>query len=178
MLSISQIIAEYHRKILRIPYGNQHPTKRYLTDAQILELFDGEVYIQEKVDGKLTGCDSSPEKILVVEDMTGKNTVHNHVMEYTALPKIKMILLDEILVTTLPNDKFKIKFCHPIVDKLTYAKIKVDNPTIKEIHLILSTFSQMKSHFGSDFIEGLVIKNYKKQLMAKWINDRFEDRLP
>ena len=185
MMSMSQIMAEYHRKILRIPHGSQHPSKRYLTNKQILDLFDDEVVIQEKVDGKLTIFDPSEgaaeslplRQLNVVEDMTGKITVHKHVMKYNNLPANKRITLDNLLVEELPDGKPKVKFYDPISD-LTYAKVTLKNPTLVQIHTILGAFALMPSHFGSDFIEGLVIKNREKQLMGKWINGMFEDRLP
>jgi hypothetical protein len=52
--SPSQIASWYHSQILRIPHGKQNPSKRYLTDEQVLELFSGTVVIQEKVDGKMS----------------------------------------------------------------------------------------------------------------------------
>lgn len=186
MISMSQILSEYHRKIPRIPHGSQHPSKRYLTNKQILELFNGEVLIQEKVDGKLMGYNTEDGKpldvkmgnILAMEDMTGKNTIHNHVMEYSKLPDNKRIILDKLTVKELPNDNFEIEFYPTLGDRLTYAKVNLENPTLVQIHTILSAFALMPSHFGSDFIEGLVIKNYREQLMAKWVNDMFEDELP
>ena len=185
MLTMDIIMSEYHRKILRIPHGDQNPTKRYLTEAEILDVFKGEVYIQEKVDGKLFGYnmpDGRPLKmsignILAIEDMTGKNTVHNHVMKYTNLPVVKRIILDQISVKEVSLNKCEIEFFPPVICNLTYAKVNLENPTITQIHAILEAFSQLPSHFGSAVIEGLVIKNYREQLMAKWINEHFEDRL-
>ena len=43
----SQIASWYHSQILRIPHGNQNPTKRYLTDDKLLSLFDGAVIIED-----------------------------------------------------------------------------------------------------------------------------------
>lgn len=194
MLSNSQIMSEYHRKILRIPHGIQNPKKRYLTKAQILDVFNGEVWIQEKVDGKLSieetgnGELSTIKQFTVHEDMTGKNTVHKHVMEYSNLPPNKKIILDQILVREVDKNNHEVIF-HPDgkdnqlmvsfpSNILTYAKLRLDDPTLEEIHTVLEAFSKLHSHFGSVYIiEGLVIKNYGKQLMAKWINDAFEDEL-
>lgn len=186
MFSMSQIIAEYHRKIPRIPHGSQNPTKRYITDEELIEVFKGEVYIQEKVDGKVMGYNMPDGKplemslgnIMVMEDMTEKNTIHNHIMKYSNLPDNKRIILDKLLVEKLPDDKFKIEFYPVIMDRLTYAKVRLHKPTINQIHGILEAFSQLPSHYGSPVIEGLVIKNYEEQKMAKWINEYFEDRLP
>lgn len=193
MLTNGQIMAEYHKKMLRIPHGAQHPKKRYLTDQQILDVFDGEVWIQEKVDGKLSieetgnGELSTIKEFTVHEDMTGKNTVHRHVMEYSNLPPNKRIILDRIIVREINENDCELIF-HPDGESnqlmvsfpsniLTYAKLRSHYSTMEEIHTLLEAFSKMDSHFGSAFIEGLVIKNYGKQLMAKWVNDAFEDEL-
>jgi len=183
--TMSIITSEYHRKILRIPHGNQNPKKRYLNEEETLAIFNGEVFIQEKVDGKLSGynmpdgrpLEMSVGNILAIEDMTGKNTVHNHVMKYTNLPVTKRIILDQIKVKELSLNKCKIEFYPPVIEHLTYARVNLENPTIAQIHAILEAFSQLPSHFGAVKIEGLVLKNYRKQLMAKWINEYFEDRL-
>lgn len=193
MLTNSQIMSEYHKKILRIPHGNQNPKKRYLTNQQILEVFNGEVWIQEKVDGKLSIEETGNRELSTIrqftvhEDMTGKNTVHRHVMEYSNLPPNKRIILDKILVREVDKNNHEIIF-HPDGDNnqlmvsfpsniLTYAKLRLHHPTMEEIHTLLEAFSKLHSHFGSAFIEGLVIKNHGNQLMAKWINDAFEDKL-
>ena len=186
MISNGQVMSWYHSKILRIPHGKQNPTKRYLTDEQIIECFTGLITIEEKVDGKQSNekmsisggsCNDSWK---IFEDMTGKNTCHYHVMKYDKAkrPYIQRIILDRIFETS--NGLI---FEAPFIlgtngfSQLTYAKIKLENPTIIQIFSILEAFSKLPSHFGSPEIEGLVIKNYDKQLMAKWINDNFEDKL-
>ena len=186
MLSNGQVMSWYHSKILRIPHGNQNPTKRYLTNESILKLFTGIVTIQEKVDGKqsilkkqITGS-SCNDSWNMFEDMTGKNTCHYHIMKYdeSKFPYNQRIPLDKIYQTN--NGLI---FENPFVlgtsgfSQLTYAKIKLQTPTILEIHNILEVISKFPSHFGSPVIEGLVIKNYDKQLMGKWINEEFEDKL-
>ena len=180
----SQIASWYHAQILRIPHGNQNPTKRYLTDEQVIALFDGEVVIQEKVDGKMTWSDSYSlggqdprEKCVISEDLTGKHTVHNHVIQYTDLPPNKRIVLDRIeYYDDDPHDVPTIKPANAAYT-LGYAKVKLSPPTIGAIHALLEMFAKSPSHFGSERIEGLVGKNYGKQLFGKWINDEFEDGL-
>ena len=175
----SQIASWYHSQILRIPHGKQNPTKRYLTDEQVLELFDGTVLIQEKVDGKMT-WESSSQSVTIIEDMTGKHTVHIHVMKYAALPDDKQIWLDYITIKPDFHHPSKSIFkVLPISPRpLDYAILLFDAPTIEQIHQILGALAQSPSHFGSPVIEGLVVKNYDKQLFGKWINDNFEDQLP
>ena len=174
----SQIASWYHSQMLRIPHGKQNPTKRYLTDDQILELFDGTIVVQEKVDGKMS-WEGNASSLTIIEDMTGKHTVHEHVMQYTALPDDKQIWLDYITATynfMQPGETiFKIlPICPRVLD---YAVLMLESPSIEMIYHILDPISKLVSHFGSDRIEGLVIKNYGKQRFGKWVNDEFEDEL-
>jgi hypothetical protein len=177
--TIGQLMAWYHGKILRIPHGKQHPKKRYLTESQILDVFDGEVTIEEKVDGKLNcsvySTGGLPEWWLQ-EDVNSKNTVHDHIIKYTDVHT--HVYLDRIIYIDGKYGNEKYVF-HPMILGNTnkYGTINLSNPTIKEIHTILETYSKLKSHYGSDKIEGIVCKNYEKQLMCKWINDEFEDKL-
>ena len=177
MVTPSQVAAWYHRQILRIPHGDQNPSKRYLDDGAVLELFDGTVVIQEKVDGKMT-WENVGKSLIIVEDMTGKNTVHKHVMEYKNLPANKRIVLDMVRI----NDNFsdvgkRFKIVSAIPDYLNYAVLMMDKPCIFHIQQVMRALSHSPSHFGSHLIEGLVAKNYSKGLFGKWVNDEFEDKL-
>ena len=166
----SQIASWYHSQILRIPHGKQNPTKRYLTDAQVIELFSGTAIIQEKVDGKMRwdATDIKTGRIITIyEDMTGKNTVHKHIMEYSDLPSDKRIDIEDVYVSYTDQ----LPHINPFHTPLAYAHLKMWSPTIDGVHEILETFSRFPSHFGSPTIEGLVVKNYDKQLFGKWIND-------
>ena len=186
MISNGQVMSWYHSKILRIPHGKQNPTKRYLTDEQIIELCTGLITIEEKVDGKQSiekmsiSSGSCNDSWKMFEDMTGKNTCHYHIMKYNKakLPYNQRINFDKIFETS--NG---LRFESPFIlgtagfSELTYAKIRLENPSTHDIYSLLETLSKLPSHFGSPVIEGLVIKNYDKQLMGKWINDNFEDKL-
>ena len=180
-----QIEAWYHSQILRIPHGKQNPTKRYLTEEQVLELFSGRfVDIHEKVDGKLTskeeyGYSDEDEKVRywIIEDMSGKHTCHKHVMQYKNLPEDKKIILDVVII----NKYNELTIWNCDVHNLQICRLEFHNnqtnPSSKEIHTLLEALSKKKSRFGNDKIEGLVIKNYDKQLVGKWINDEFEDKI-
>ena len=175
----SQVASWYHSQILRIPHGNQNPTKRYMDDEQLLMLFDGYVVIQEKVDGKMSFAvdkGGSGRIIRIYEDMTGKHTVHDHIMKYKRLPANKRIELESIYVSNSDNSVY-IAGHKSVVE---YATIKLVDPTVEVIHGVLELFAAMPSHFGNPLIEGIVIKNYsdgKNVLFGKWINDEFEDLL-
>lgn len=175
----SQVAAWYHSQILRIPHGNQNPTKRYLTDDQLLSLFEGKVIIQEKADGKMRWNVDYGEKgrmVSIYEDMTGKHTPHDHVMKYTNLPADKRIFIESMYISHSDGVPHINSYYNP----LAYAKVMMYEPTIDTIHALLETFAKYPSHFGSDTIEGIVVKNYehdKGARFGKWINDAFEEGL-
>jgi len=170
-----QAASWYHGRILRIPHGKQNPTKRYYTDEQVVEVFTGEVEIQEKIDGKL-GCELLPpdsphfQEFRVYETPNPKDSVHDHVIKYKI--NTGRILLDRVVIGFDELPEFQ-----PLIrgSPLKYGTVRLTNPTIEEIRLLLEAYSKLKSHFGSPIIEGLVCKNYERQLMAKWVNDAFED---
>ncbi len=172
-----QIASWYHSKILRIPHGKQNPTKKYLNTEQVIEGFTGEVEIQEKVDGKLDctqmQLDAPNQKhFWLSELLTQKHSPHDHVIKYKT--NTNRVWLDTVFVgyDGIPE-------INPMLfgSPLKYGTVRLINPTIEQIHLILGAFAKLESHFGSPVIEGLVCKNYKKQIMMKWINEEFEDKI-
>lgn len=177
VVTSSQVAAWYHRQILRIPHDTQNPTKRYLDTDQIIELFNGTVSVQEKVDGKMA-WEEAGNLLIIYEDMTGKHTVHNHVMTYKDLPVDKKIVLDAVRIgEDFLNKKSMFKVIPASPHNLTYAVLTLKNPNLFHIHQIMRALSHSPSHFGSDCIEGLVVKNYDTQKFGKWINDEFEEAL-
>jgi hypothetical protein len=168
-----QIMSWYHSKISRIQYGNRIYNKRYLTDEDVVKLFTGTVVIEEKIDGKLSNIPLEDNKQLMVEDISGKNTVHKHVIEYKN--NDKNIMLD--IVSPMGSGLYFESIYGSSSSPLTYAILVFDNPTLDVIYNILDVLSKLPSHIGSPEIEGLVIKNYQFQLMGKYINEKFEDKL-
>lgn len=181
-----QIMSWYHSKIPQILHGKQTKNKNYLDDEYLLKLFEGTTYIDEKLDGKMScvykfipDTSSFPinnhglQKFYLCEDLSCKNSPHSHVLKYKSSQKINFDIVEII------NDKPIFYRVHK--PTLTYNSMNIRSPSINliktKIFDILKLYSQMPSHYGSQFIEGLVIKNYDKQLMAKWINDQFEDNL-
>jgi hypothetical protein len=168
-----EMMSWYHRKILRIQHGNRIYNKRYLTDEEAVKLFTGTVVIEEKIDGKLSNIPLEDNRQLMAEDISGKNTVHKHVIEYKN--NDKNIMLD--IVSPTGSGLYFESIYGSSTSPLTYAILVFDNPTLDIIYNILEVLSKLPSHIGSSEIEGLVIKNYRFQLMGKYINDKFEDKL-
>lgn len=173
-MTYGQIESWYHSKILRISHGKQNPKKKYLTEKQILELFNGNVVIQEKIDGKIRVIKNTETEYWICEDVSGKHTVHNHVIEYKNPPSDKLVYLDSVWEVGdtyyIPKTSFH---------RTTYAELYLFNCNLglKEIYTILSILSDLPSHFGSKKTEGLVVKNYERQLFGKWINEEFEEKI-
>lgn len=184
-----QAMSFYHSQILRIPHGNQNPTKRYLSDNAILALFYGWVHIQEKVDDKMASFaprlseerygEEGHKHVLfdIYGDMTGKHTCHEH-LKYRELPSNKKIPLDTVIMN---DDKFSVMYQNTAPHRLDYCIVDGRNLTIEQIYDLLEILSTMPSHFGCEHIEGLVIKNYSTNTCdfraGKWINESFEDHL-
>lgn len=168
-----QMMSWYHGKILRIQHGNRIYNKRYLTGEDVVKLFTGTVEIEEKIDGKLSNIPLEDNKQLMVEDISGKNTVHKHVIEYEN--NDKNIMLD--IVSPMGSGLYFESIYGSSPSPLTYAILIFDNPTLDVVYNILEVLSKLPSHLGSSEIEGLVIKNYRFQLMGKYINEKFEDKL-
>lgn len=208
MLSASEAASYFHSKILRIPHEGSNPTKRFLPEEQILKLFNGNVIVQEKVDGKLSFkedehlntyysqeyYENSFKLYSIEEDLSGKNTVHTHVKKYNRPPYSQRVPLDLVLVVEGYEP-----FILPYTDKkLNICMLRLDNPSLEEIYTHLQKIANRKSVYGDTKIEGLVIKKFgtyesididaiiknphlyksTRPTMAKYINTEFEDVLP
>jgi len=167
-----QVAAWYHGKILRIQHGERIYRKRYLTNDDIIKLFTGMVEIHEKVDGKQSIVSISDDEWLIEEDVSGKNTVHKHVIEYKTWQKRIPLDVVEVVKGELYFEPFT-----GMAKNLTFATLNLEKPILADIYRILEALSKLPSHFGGYEIEGLVIKNYQYQLMGKWVNEKFEDKI-
>lgn len=171
--SNGQIEAWYHSKISRILHGKRIYCKRYLTDDEVIKLCTGVVVFQEKIDGKLSSVRISDNKLRIEEDLSGKNTCHKHIIEYKV--PLKRIPLDVVEVV---GDKLRFEpFTGWVQSSLTYVTLNLEQPTLADIYKFLESLSKLPSNFGSPEIEGIIIKNYQYQLMGKWVNEKFEDKI-
>lgn len=181
--SLGEIMSWYHEKISRIQHGKRIYNKRYLTDEDAIELFDGIIVIQEKVDDKLSIEEVVKGEIwYIYGDISGKNTVHDHVIKYADRYVKPKIYFNKVTYSSgEPGHEKGLRFLPMIGDTknnesdLIIAILNLKRPTIDCIYSIIEPFSRLPSRFGYPEIEGLVFKNYQKQLMGKWVNEKFED---
>jgi hypothetical protein len=205
MKTKGQLESWYHSHILRIPHGLFNPTKRYLNNEQIQKLFTGTVEFHEKIDGKMGSKiylnieDSKYNSYRITkmfEDISCKNSVHDHIIKYTDFTEGSHIIFDRII---------EVEGYEPVIYPHHNPKLQIGKlhfpiaPSISEIHQIMTILANRKSILGADKIEGIVIKNYgsiqsnysideisnnpslitdeSKTLMGKWINEEFDDKL-
>lgn len=160
-------------KIYRItvPSFKQTRGKHYLSEKEIKELFEGIVVIEEKIDGKLN-AETVNGKIVFFELMKFKHNIF-----YNKLPSFKIAfdVWDEEKKCFLDLKQKQVFlgehgwFWTPVIfwGKTTYEEL------LKFLPKILS----IKSQYGENKIEGIVIKNYEKQLFGKIVNPEFEEEI-
>jgi len=164
-------MVKHYPKIGRIPWGKTLVGKKYLTNEQVKELFDSdELIVEEKIDGKnmsITMLDDGRKYEVIVEHCKLK-----HSIPYDKLPTWN-IILD---IWDYDNEVFipymaKYKLCEKWgVNKMMAPLVAIAaNPTIDRLVEMIG-----KSKFAQDqMAEGIVIKNYKKQLFGKLVRNEF-----
>jgi len=160
-------------KIFRISVPSFKTTrgKHYLTPDEVKELFEGMVVIEEKIDGKIDGA-GVEGKIVFFEFMKFKHNIH-----YKNLPSFKIAfdVWDESKQRFL-NLKEKQLFLGE--RGWFWARVIFWGKTsYKEFLNYLPKILEMRSSYGEQKIEGVVIKNYGKQLFGKVVNPEFEKEI-
>ena len=142
--------------IKRIPnYNDRLKNKRYMDIDEITELFKEDIVIEEKIDGSSNFTKNGNEEYYF-ENIEFKHSVH-----YKHLPKYVrdcgLVILNKkvdgqfIDVTNLKNSA-------PILFRGVFGG---------DINKLLNRLMKKKSLWSDDFIEGIVVKNYNKQLFGK-----------
>jgi len=162
-------------KVYRIPIPEFPLTrgKHYLTEEETEKLCSGRVVIEEKVDGKIGSEYHSgyPESYLFYEFAKWKHTI-----PYIKLPQWKiyfdMWLLYEEEFADMGIKKFTFdKMGVPMVQTLYDGQMS----GFKELHHHLKRILGFPSAYGDNPIEGIVVKNYPRQLLGKIVNPMFEE---
>lgn len=156
---------EYHAKIKRLPIGEIPRTRKPLmTEADMRELLTGEVWVEEKLDGTIWWQHISTVDYNVFwEDLRIRHSVF-----YDRLPAFYIVLDvaqgDGILP---PYMKERFGIPAPVIDH--------DQGMMPEkFQARLEGYLHRISAFSSDSeIEGIVVKNYAKQLFGKVVNIEF-----
>jgi len=160
-------------KIYRIPipFFKETRGKHYLTEDEVKQLFNGIVSIEEKVDGKL-GAEQLDNDIFFYEYMKYKHTI-----PYLKLSSWKLYfdIWDSKRFLGL-NEK------RSAFIQLGMSYVRIIYHGIVEYKKLLKTLPkilELKTEYGhgDSKIEGIVIKNYNKQLFGKVVNPKFEKEI-
>lgn len=161
-------------KVFRISVPDFKTTrgKHYLTVKEVEDLLSGTVVIEEKIDGKLFSerHTTYPDSILFYEFMKWRHTI-----PYTQLPSYKMyfdvwLINEQKFAELIVKKAFLTIRGYPMVRVIYHGNID----SYEELLAYLPRLLDMKSEYGEGKIEGIIIKNYQKQLMAKIVNPKFE----
>jgi len=163
---------EYHAKIKRLPIGEIPKTRKPLmSESEMTDLLTGDVIIEEKLDGKLLRHRSQGWDIFT-EDLRIRHSVY-----YDRLPSFLIILDaaegDQILQ---PENRRFLGTTPPQVDIVNTAigNGRLRNMTPETFMARLPGYLNRTSTFSTaSQIEGIVVKNYDKQLFGKVVNIEF-----
>ena len=157
-------------RIKRIPTGKQGiADKRYLMQEETARLFDGEVVVEEKVDGKqITKMFSAefPEMFIIGAEFMKKR----HSIFYNRLP-------DWVIVWDLYDQHNKMFWAYD--EKVEVAKhygfalvplIFRGKTTLQEV---IDKYLNRQSSFGDETQEGVVVKNLHNELRGKIVRHEF-----
>lgn len=155
---------EYHARIKRLPIGQVPKTRKPLmSEEEMRELLTGNVLIEEKLDGTLEAYPSHDRTRTVFWE----NLTIRHSIFYDKLPAFHIAL-------DVASDHV-----HPPDERTSWG---VTPPIIREyLSLAPERFMEQLPKFlirrpawaTETNIEGIVVKNYPKQLFGKVVNMEF-----
>ena len=130
--------------------------KTYLSKEKLEELFNGTVYITEKIDGK---CEYDPETGRYYENVKFKHTIH-----YTKLPKEIVDNDFKVCLADTSNSTGDLIFpSEPTPPSMFRGYIANKDLIMPLLTLCLA----QKSAWSDDKVEGIVVANYEKQIFGK-----------
>jgi hypothetical protein len=149
--------------------------KKYLSTEELEKLLDGGVVVEEKLDGKLTEIDIDPLASrgfhIFAEDLHWKHNIFYNKLPVTNIPFTVVIdIYDPVL-----NRYLGLKWVYLDLTKNETPRVLLAGENLKLDYIL--PLLETKSAFGDEQIEGVVIKNYDKQLFGKIVNPRFDNEV-
>jgi len=156
---------EYHASIKRLPIGEIPKTRRPLmSQTEMNELLTGEVWVEEKLDGRLTWYPASAQQ----PDIFYETLRIRHSVFYDKLPTWDIILdVAEGNRVLSPPLREQFGIPPPLIERK-------ENMTPQYFLSRLPLYLNRTSAFATESkIEGVVVKNYAKQLFGKVVSIEF-----
>ena len=161
----------HYPKIRRIPIYDYVYRKEPLSLEELEKLFSSIAVVEEKIDGKFMYKDIG-DYIVFYEYMGLRHEIH-----YAKLPcyKIAFDVYDKASGKFLNAlEKHEVLKDHSwcYVPVIHIGLISIDSWRDKLLRLM-----RRPSYYGAPLIEGIVVKNYEKQIFGKAINKEFDEAL-
>jgi len=173
-------------KIRRLPIYSVPYRKEPMSEEEIKALFDGAVVVEEKIDGTQSQRDHG-DVVVFYEYMEVR-----HEILYTKLPsyEIAFDVYDKKTKRFLePPEKHEVLkalgYCYvPVIyiGEISYNNWKkvieklMNRPSLYRARTVIVEKETNKERI-TDLAEGVVVKNYKKQLFGKAVNEDFDEAL-
>ena len=151
--------------------------KKYLNPQELEKVLDGEIRIEEKLDGKLTRIYSDPLPVISFA-WFGEDLHYKHNIFYNKIPLSRTPFIIGIDVFSEAENKY-------VESRDSFFKIGDALPPFATAPVLLSgnnlklsdilPLLESKSAFGDEQIEGIVIKNYSSQIFGKIVNPKFDN---
>lgn len=164
--SFDEIVEWYQNCIKKIPHDpNELGTKGYISEEQLMELFTGKYYIQERLKGEV---------------VVAKGTEHGYQIHYDSDMSHPV---DKVQVATNNITFFK-KFAGKDVNKPSsvtypapYYSEDEQMPNMDYIYEILNRYLEKSSLHNDNNKTGIVVKNYRKSLFGEYLKSDMHDEL-
>lgn len=153
-------------KIKRVPLGGKIVGKNYWSEVEMNDLLSGDIWIEEKIDGK-TYVEEFDDYVFFGEYCKWK-----HSIPYDKLPAwfICFDVLDKKtgrFMHHVPKTKIIKQYGLaqvPLICKITGNPVKIED---------LPSYFRQSAFSTTEMAEGIVIKDYERQLYAKLVRMEF-----
>jgi len=169
---LKEIIAYRYIPRIAIPGFPVRGGKKYLNPEEFEKLLDGNIVVEEKLDGKLTKIDIDVRASYecYAEDLHWKHNIFYNRIPISSIPFMIGIDICDTDFGEYIDYKNNIFAINHIARAPTLLKGRCE---LNEIILMLDS----KSEFGDQQIEGVVIKNYKNGIFGKIVNPKFDNEV-
>lgn len=144
--------------------------KEYLSTEELERLLDGEIIVEEKLDGKITRIDI---REFTPYEYFGEDLRWKHNIFYNKVPVSRIPFVVGIDIYDHSVGEFYYETSIFWSEGIPMAPILLKGRNIRLNHIL--DFLRSPSAFGEEQIEGVVIKNYDKQIFGKIVNPKFDN---
>jgi len=156
---------------IQVPSFQVRGKKEYLSPENLEKLLDGNVFVEEKLDGKITSINIRQYTSF---EYFGEDLHWKHNVFYNKIPISRIPFVVGIDIYDHDNGEFfEFKSTDFWAEGIPLVPVLLQGKNLK-LNDILALLDS-KSAFGDEQIEGVVVKNYDKQIFGKIVNPKFDN---